>query len=218
MDIPNEGDISDVAIQKYGAFFGVLRNELRKQGIEIVVIDETTDVSGCIVERLEMTPDGIFICENEKREGVTKLQDILAYISPEDIIRRVISAMTDHQHKSLIDRLELDLKYVKDLIENKCNTPEESDEIPCDRSERKRKRKTKDEQHYHNCRIDGLENFKSDKMKYNKIDLNRTNNTSYGRQVSSFLLPTYNDTLMTVTGYLLSSLTYLKEDIHTDFE
>ena len=55
-------------------------------------------------------------------------------------------------------------------------------------------------------------------MKYNKIDLNRTNNTSYERQVSSFLLPTYNDTLMTVTGYLLSSPTYLKEDIHTDFE
>ena len=71
---------------------------------------------------------------------------------------------------------------------------------------------------YHNCRIDDLENFKSDKMKYNKIDLNRTNNTSYERQVSSFLLPTYNDTLMTVTGYLLSSLTYLKEDIHKDFE
>ena len=71
---------------------------------------------------------------------------------------------------------------------------------------------------YHNCGIGGLENFKSDKMKYNKIDLNRTNNTSYERQVSSFLLPTSNDTLMTVTGYLLSSLTYLKEDIHTDFE
>ena len=142
MNIPNEGNTSDVAIQKYSAFFEVLRNELRKQGIEIVVIDEATDVSG----RLEMTPDGIFICENEKREEVRKLQDILAYISPEDIIRRVISTMTHHQHKSLIDRLELDLKYVKDLIENKCNTPEESDEIPCDRSERKRKRKTKDEQ------------------------------------------------------------------------
>lgn len=146
MDIPNEGDTSDVVIQKYSAFFEVLRNELRKQGIEIVVIDEITDVSGCIERTLEMTPDGIFICENEKREEVRKLQNIIANISPEDVIRRVILAMTDHQHKSLIDRLELDLKYVKDLIENKCNTPEESDEIPCDRSERKRKRKTKGEQ------------------------------------------------------------------------
>ena len=146
MDIPNEANTLDVAIQKYGVFFEVLRNELRKQGIEIVLIGEATDVIGCRIATLEMTPDGIFICENEKREEVRKLQDILAYISPEDIIGRVISAMTDHQHKSLIDRLELDLKYVKDLIENKCNTPEESDEIPCDRSEGKRKRKTKDEQ------------------------------------------------------------------------
>lgn len=138
MDIPNEANTSDVAIQKYHAFFEVLRNKLRERKIEKVLIGTDIDATESGIKRtLEMTPDGIFICENEKREEVRNLQDIIAYISPEDIIGHIILAMTNHQHESLINRLESDLKYVKDLIENKCNIPEEFDEISYDRSERK---------------------------------------------------------------------------------
>lgn len=71
---------------------------------------------------------------------------------------------------------------------------------------------------YHNCIIDGLENLISNKVKRIKTDLYCPNNTNYERQVSSFLLPTYNDTSVTVTRYYVSCCNPKWKDYLTSFE
>jgi hypothetical protein len=150
LDVSIEGTTTlDVAIKKYEAFFKVLRNELKERGIEKVLIGEATDVTSLQREgTLEMTPNGIFICENEKTEEPSKLQNIqniIKGISSQDVVARVVHAIKEQQYKSLIDSLESDVKYIKDLVENKCSTVEESEMSIGDRSEGRRKRKSKDE-------------------------------------------------------------------------
>jgi hypothetical protein len=106
MDVPNDANTSDV-----------LRKELDDRGIEKVEIGQAFGVAGCEIARtIELTPEGIFTCENDRREA-SKLQDIFGDIfPPEHIIGRVVHTITRQQNKLLIDRLESGVKYVKDLI------------------------------------------------------------------------------------------------------
>jgi hypothetical protein len=146
--IPNEGNTLDIAVQKYEAFFEVLAKELRNRGIGKVLIGEATDITSLQREgTLELTPNDIFICENEKTEEPRKLQniqDIIKGISPQDVVARVVLAIKEQQYKSLIGTLESDVKYIKDLVENKCSTVEESDTFIYKGSDQ-REEKAKDE-------------------------------------------------------------------------
>jgi hypothetical protein len=135
MDVPNEANTSQDVLQKYEAFFKVLRKELEERGIEKVDIGEALDITGCERARtIEMTPSGFFICEDDRREA-SELPAIFGDIyPPEHIVGRVVHAITRQQNKILIDRLESGVKYVKDLVMTRCRIPEEgSDNILCDR-------------------------------------------------------------------------------------
>jgi hypothetical protein len=128
MNVPNEANTLEDVLRKYEAFFKVLRKELDVGGIERVEIGQAFDVTGCEIARtIELTPNGIFTCENDRREA-SKLQDIFGDIfPPEHIIGRVVHAMTGQQNKLLIDRLESGIEYVKDMIPGSHRRPEESD-------------------------------------------------------------------------------------------
>jgi hypothetical protein len=125
IDVPNRYNSKEDVLRKFEAFFEVLRKELDEWGIEEVVIGMALDVTGCEISRtIEMTPHGIFTCKDGKRE-VGQLQDILRDIyPPQHIIGNVIHDITTQQNKKLIDRLDSDIKYVRDLVTTKCRLPE----------------------------------------------------------------------------------------------
>lgn len=144
-DVSNEANPSEDVLRKYEAFFKVLCQELDERGIDKVVIGMAFDATGCQIDRtIEMTPSGIFTCEDDWREA-SKLPDIFGDIyPPEHIIGCVVHAITWQQNKVLIERLESGVKYVKDLVTNTCRTPQESDNTLCDK-----KRIDNDDHHTH---------------------------------------------------------------------
>ena len=128
MDVSNRANTSEDVLRKYEAFFNVLRKELEERGIEKVEIGQAFDVTGCeIAKTIELSPDGVFTCENDRREA-SELQDIFGDIfPPEHIVGRVIHAITGQQNKLLIERLESGLKYVNQLIAGSDTRPEDTD-------------------------------------------------------------------------------------------
>lgn len=115
--IPNQANTTEDVLRKYNAFFKILRKELEDRGIQQVEIGQGFDVTGCeIAKTIELTPEGVFTCENDRREA-SKLQDIFGNIfPPEHIIGRVVHAIIEQQKKLLIERLESGIKYVNELI------------------------------------------------------------------------------------------------------
>lgn len=103
---------------------------MEEWSIEKVQIGLALDVTSCELDRtIEMTPSGIFICPKDETNGrkeACNLQDILTDVyPPEHIIGCVVRAITQKQNKLLIDRLESGVKYVEDLIANRCRAPDE---------------------------------------------------------------------------------------------
>lgn len=126
--ITNKANTTEDVLRKYEAFFEVLRKELEERGIERVEIGQAFDVTGCeLAKTIELTPNGLFTCENGIQEA-SKLQGIFGDIfPPEHIIGRVVHAITRQQNKLLIDRLESGVRYVNELITGSSERPEDSD-------------------------------------------------------------------------------------------
>ena len=129
---PNQANTTEDVLRKYNAFFKVLSKELEVRGIQKVEIGQGFDVTGCEIARtIELTPEGVFTCENDRRE-TSKLQDIFGNIfPPEHIIGRVVHAiieqqkkLLEQQNKLLIERLESGIKYVNELISGSTERPE----------------------------------------------------------------------------------------------
>ena len=67
--IPNEANTTEDVLRKYEAFFEVLRKELEERSISRVEIGQAFDVTGCeLVKTIELTPNGLFTCENGRQE------------------------------------------------------------------------------------------------------------------------------------------------------
>jgi hypothetical protein len=133
INIPNQANTTEDVLRKYHVFFKILSKELEDRGIQQVEIGQGFDVTGCeIAKTIELTPEGVFTCEKDRRE-VSKLQDILGNIfPPEHIIGRIVHAiieqqnkLLEQQNKLLIERLESGIKYVNELIAGSIESPDQ---------------------------------------------------------------------------------------------